>query len=183
MRAPDRRAMVERPGKDLSVRRQCALLNLARSGLPRQAHHRGGRSGFDAPHRRTASRTAVLWLAADDIRTQQGTVSARRPRIGCGPRYVFAFSNERCLWDAHFTGRKEKFYYHCYVRVPTTSNLIDSSANIKMISYIGSISLANGTALPLRYRLEFCHEPAPWFRLPGSRLPRPHALQDGSALA
>ena len=31
MTAPDRRAMVERPGKDLSVRRQCALLNLARS--------------------------------------------------------------------------------------------------------------------------------------------------------
>jgi putative transposase len=35
MRAPDRRAMVERPGKDLSVRRQCTLLNLARSGVYR----------------------------------------------------------------------------------------------------------------------------------------------------
>ena len=35
MRAADRRAMVERPGKDLSVRRQCALLNLARSGIYR----------------------------------------------------------------------------------------------------------------------------------------------------
>jgi putative transposase len=35
MRAPDRRVMVERPGKDLSVRRQCALLNLARSGVYR----------------------------------------------------------------------------------------------------------------------------------------------------
>ena len=35
MRAPDRRAMVERPGRDLSVRRQCALLNLARSGVYR----------------------------------------------------------------------------------------------------------------------------------------------------
>ena len=32
MSAPDRRAMVERPGVDLSVRRQCTLLNLARSG-------------------------------------------------------------------------------------------------------------------------------------------------------
>ena len=31
----DRRAMVERPGADLSVRRQCALLNLARSGVYR----------------------------------------------------------------------------------------------------------------------------------------------------
>src|ERR1035441_1562820 len=35
MSAPDRRAMVERPGKDLSVRRQCALLSLARSGVYR----------------------------------------------------------------------------------------------------------------------------------------------------
>ena len=35
MSAPDRRARVERPGKDLSVRRQCALLNLARSGVYR----------------------------------------------------------------------------------------------------------------------------------------------------
>src|ERR1700721_4831008 len=37
MRAPDRRAMVERPGENLSVRRQCALLNLARSGVYRPA--------------------------------------------------------------------------------------------------------------------------------------------------
>ena len=36
MSAPDRRAMVERPGEDLSVRRQCALLNLARSGVYRR---------------------------------------------------------------------------------------------------------------------------------------------------
>ncbi len=35
MSRPDRRAMVERPGKDLSVRRRCALLNLARSGVYR----------------------------------------------------------------------------------------------------------------------------------------------------
>ena len=35
MRAPARRAMVERPGKELSVRRQCTLLNLARSGVYR----------------------------------------------------------------------------------------------------------------------------------------------------
>ena len=35
MSAPDRRAMVERPGVDLSVRRQCSLLNLARSGVYR----------------------------------------------------------------------------------------------------------------------------------------------------
>ena len=35
MSAPARRAMGERPAEDLSVRRQCALLNLARSGLYR----------------------------------------------------------------------------------------------------------------------------------------------------
>ena len=32
MSAPERRAMVERPSADLSVRRQCVLRNLARSG-------------------------------------------------------------------------------------------------------------------------------------------------------
>jgi len=35
MSAPDRRAMVERPAENLSVRRQCALLNVARSGVYR----------------------------------------------------------------------------------------------------------------------------------------------------
>jgi putative transposase len=35
MSAPERRAMIERPSEDLSVRRQCALLNLARSGVYR----------------------------------------------------------------------------------------------------------------------------------------------------
>jgi putative transposase len=35
MSVPERRAMVERPGENLSVRRQCALLNLARSGVYR----------------------------------------------------------------------------------------------------------------------------------------------------
>jgi len=35
MSATDRRAMVERPAKDLPVRRQCTLLNLARSGIYR----------------------------------------------------------------------------------------------------------------------------------------------------
>ena len=35
MSVPERRAMVERPGENLSVRRQCALLNLARSGVDR----------------------------------------------------------------------------------------------------------------------------------------------------
>ena len=33
MSAPERRAMVERPAEDLLVRRQCVLLNVARSGV------------------------------------------------------------------------------------------------------------------------------------------------------
>ena len=72
MSASDRRAMVERPANDLSVRRRCALVGVARSGVYRQAGRRGGRSGGDAPHRRTASRTSVLRLVANDLRTQQG---------------------------------------------------------------------------------------------------------------
>ena len=35
MSTPARRAMVGRRGEDLSVRRQCALLNVARSGVYR----------------------------------------------------------------------------------------------------------------------------------------------------
>jgi putative transposase len=35
MSVPERRAMVERPGDNLSIRRQCELLNLARSGVYR----------------------------------------------------------------------------------------------------------------------------------------------------
>jgi putative transposase len=35
MSAPDRRAKVERPAADVSVRRQCALLSVARSGVYR----------------------------------------------------------------------------------------------------------------------------------------------------
>ena len=35
MSAPDRRAMVERSGEELSVRRQCALVGVARSGVYR----------------------------------------------------------------------------------------------------------------------------------------------------
>src|ERR1700730_4839584 len=44
----------------------------ALGGLPPRARACGGRSGLDAPDRRTPSRTAVLRLAADDVRTQQG---------------------------------------------------------------------------------------------------------------
>src|ERR1700721_4547035 len=43
MSVPERRAMVERPSESLSVRRQCALLNLARSGV----YRRGPVTGAD----------------------------------------------------------------------------------------------------------------------------------------
>ena len=46
MSVPERRAMVERPSENLSVRRQCVLLNLARSGVYRSgACHQRRRSG------------------------------------------------------------------------------------------------------------------------------------------
>ena len=81
MSAPDRRAMVERSGKDLSVRRQCELVGVARSGIYRPTRRRGGRSGGDAPHRRTASRTSVLRLAANDLRAQQRRPWVNRKRV------------------------------------------------------------------------------------------------------
>jgi putative transposase len=40
MSAPERRATVERPAENLSVRRQCELLNVARSGVYRPRRSR-----------------------------------------------------------------------------------------------------------------------------------------------
>ena len=73
MSAADRRALVERPGVDLSVRRQCALLNLARSGVyrPKPVIEAGDLAlmrRIDELH----LELAVLRLATDDVRTQQG---------------------------------------------------------------------------------------------------------------
>ena len=67
MSAPDRRAMVEWSGKDLAVRRECAPVGVARSGIYRPSPSPGGRSWpGDAPHRRTASLDLlVLRLAAE----------------------------------------------------------------------------------------------------------------------
>ena len=82
MSAPERRAMVERPAEDLSVRRQCELLNVARSGVYRpKAEPSAGRSGADASDRRTVSGAAVLRLAADDVRTEQGRARGQ-PQAG-----------------------------------------------------------------------------------------------------
>jgi len=57
MSVPERRAMVERPGETLSVRRQCALLNLARSGVIVRAGHRRRRSG----HERRIDELLLKW--------------------------------------------------------------------------------------------------------------------------
>ena len=60
MSAPDRRAMVERSGKDLSVRRQCALVGVARSGIYRPKRVAGAvNMAVMRRIRRTASRTSV----------------------------------------------------------------------------------------------------------------------------
>ena len=55
MSAPDRRAMVERPGpRTCRCAAQCALVGVARSGVYRHKPVAdGGRSGCDAPHRRS----------------------------------------------------------------------------------------------------------------------------------
>jgi hypothetical protein len=60
MRAPDRRAKVERPAKDLSVRRQCELLNVARSGVYRTKREPGaddlaGRDAAGSPRSKPRS--------------------------------------------------------------------------------------------------------------------------------
>ncbi len=73
MSLPDRRAQVD-PGKDdLSVRRQCELLAVVRSGVYRPkseaaaSDHFEGRCRCDAPSRRVASRAAVLRLAQFEL--------------------------------------------------------------------------------------------------------------------
>ena len=65
MSPPARRAMVERPGEAVSVRRQCELLNVARSGVYRPKPVMAAEDlASDAPDRRAASGAAVLRLAA-----------------------------------------------------------------------------------------------------------------------
>ena len=78
MSAPDRRAMVERPGSTRVP--PCALVGGRAEGRPPEARRRSGRSGGDAPDRRTASRTSVLRLAANDLRTQPQAVG--QPQTG-----------------------------------------------------------------------------------------------------
>jgi putative transposase len=65
MSARDRRAMVERPGEDLSVRRQCALLNLVRSGVYR-------------PKPVTAADDLVLMRRIDELHLELPFYGSRR---------------------------------------------------------------------------------------------------------
>ena len=67
MSAPDRRAKLDRDHPRLSIRRQCAMLGIARSGvyrLPRPANDDD--SGADAADRRAVHALAVPGFAADD---------------------------------------------------------------------------------------------------------------------
>ena len=76
MSAPARRAKVERTGAELSVRRQCALLNVARSGVYRPQPETSAEDlAADAADRRALSGKTVLRLAQNDVRPQRG-----RPR-------------------------------------------------------------------------------------------------------
>jgi putative transposase len=65
MSVRDRRAMVDRPGEDLSVRRQCALLNLARSGVYR-------------PKPVTAADDLVLMRRIDELHLELPFYGSRR---------------------------------------------------------------------------------------------------------
>ena len=67
MSAPDRRAMLDRADGAPSVRRQCALLSVARSGVYRgaQAGQRQRRRS-DPPDRRAVHPLALPRLAPDD---------------------------------------------------------------------------------------------------------------------
>jgi len=61
MSTPDRRGMLDRADKALSIRRQCMLLGIARSGV-----YRPPRPATDAADRRAVHRLAVPGLAAND---------------------------------------------------------------------------------------------------------------------
>jgi putative transposase len=65
MSASDRRAKVERPGADLSVRRQCALLSVARSGVYR-------------PPPATAAEDVVLMRRIDELHLEFPFYGSRR---------------------------------------------------------------------------------------------------------
>jgi putative transposase len=76
MSAPDRRALVDRDHAALSIRRQCALLGLARSGVYRRpAPGERQRVGAAAADQRAVHRLAIPRLAASD-----GTAAGGRPR-------------------------------------------------------------------------------------------------------
>ena len=80
MSVPERRAMVERPGENLSVRRQCALLNLARWVLSLRTGDQHRRSGLDAADRRIASEVAATargeWCSNSTRQATASTASA-----------------------------------------------------------------------------------------------------------
>ena len=59
MSVPERRAMVERPGKFVGSPAMCAAESGAFGRLSRRAGHRRRRSGLDAADRRIASEVAV----------------------------------------------------------------------------------------------------------------------------
>src|SRR5258705_9555403 len=72
MRVPERRAMVERPGENLSVRRQCALLNLARSGVYR-------------PGPVTGADDLALMRRIDELHLKWPFYGSRRKGFGLNP--------------------------------------------------------------------------------------------------
>src|ERR1700755_1209970 len=78
MSAPDRRAMLDRADRTLSLRRQCALLGVARSGVYRPRKPANDNDRAEAPDRRTVHCMALSRLAPD------GGDAARGGRV-CEP--------------------------------------------------------------------------------------------------
>ena len=68
MSAPDRREMLDRADKALSIRRQCALLCVA----PGVVHTGREKAGTHAADRRIVHGLSFLWFAADDAATALG---------------------------------------------------------------------------------------------------------------
>ena len=82
MSAPDRRALLDRADKTLSVRRQCALAR--RGAFGRLSGAQAGqrqRRGADAPDRRAVHRLALSRLAADGGDAARGGRIVNRKRV------------------------------------------------------------------------------------------------------
>jgi hypothetical protein len=86
MSAPDRRTRLDVRHKKPLVRRQCALLGPARSGVYRAPAPARGQPGGDAPNRCGVHRPSILWLAADRLYAEGEPQAGATADAADGPR-------------------------------------------------------------------------------------------------